>query len=55
MLKTEPKCPFIVGTREQMEIITTDGQYLGRVLDVHTSDRIGVSECPTRKLEIPLE
>ena len=57
MLKTDPEYPFKVGIREQMEIITADGQHLGRVLDVHTADKIGVYESLTgapRNAEIPL-
>ena len=58
MLKIDPEYPFKVGIREQMEIVTADGQHLGRVLDVHMADRIGVCEhlagAPTHA-EIPLE
>jgi hypothetical protein len=58
MLRNDPEYPFKVGIREQMEIVTADGQHLGRVRDIHVADRIGVYECLSeapRKLEIPLE
>jgi hypothetical protein len=58
MLKNDPEYPFTVGIREEMEIVTSDGQHLGRVRDIHRPDRIGVYECLSEaqgKLEIPLE
>jgi hypothetical protein len=58
MLKTDPEYPFKVGIREQMEILTADGHNLGRVVNIHIANRIGVYECPTgatRNAEIPLE
>jgi len=57
MLKNDPEYPFKVGIREEMEIVTADGQHLGRVRDIHRPDRIGVYECLSEaqgKLEIPL-
>ena len=57
MRKTDPEYPFKVGIREEMEVVTADGQHLGRVRDIHRPDRIGVYECfseAREKLEIPL-
>jgi hypothetical protein len=58
MLKTDLEYPFETGIREQMEILTADGEHLGRVLDIHTADRIGVYGClagAAGKVEIPLK